>query len=126
VDICIFVKKLILWSKRLLQTLLSYATCFIYRAAAFFNKINLYPHSSYYLRNTVKLIFRSSFIIEEYLYPINLRDVKQKAPLNRRFAYLGSARSSAQSSTYRGSAQSSAQSSIYGGSAQSSIYKGSA
>jgi len=49
----------------------------------FFNEINLHPHSSYYLRNTVKLIRGSSSIINKYIYFISPHNVKQKAPLNR-------------------------------------------
>ena len=55
------------------------------KSSTFFNEINLHPYSSYYLRNTIKLIRRSSSIIDEYLYPISPRDVKQKAPPNRRY-----------------------------------------
>jgi len=80
ISLTFFVKKLILWSERLCQRFLSDATYFVYRAVTFFNEINLHPHSSYYLRNTVKLIRRSSSIIDEYIYPISPRDVKQKAP----------------------------------------------
>jgi len=39
------------------------------------NKINLYPYNSYYLRNTVKLIRRSSFIIDKYIYSVRLHDI---------------------------------------------------
>ena len=84
ISLTFFVKKLILWSERLSQTLLSDATCFVCRAVTFFNKINLHPHSSYYLGNTVKLIRGSSSIIDGYPYPISPRDVKQKAPPNGR------------------------------------------
>ena len=63
ISLTFFIKKLILWSKRLLQGFLGDLTCFIYRAVTFFNEINLPPHNSYYLRNTVKLICRSSSII---------------------------------------------------------------
>jgi len=82
ISLTFFVKKLILWSERLFQTLLSDATYFVYRAVTFFNEIDLHPYSSYYLKNTVKLIRRSSSIINKYLYPISPRDVKQKAPPN--------------------------------------------
>jgi len=80
ISLTFFVKKLILWSERLCQRFLSDAAYFVCRAVTFFNEINLHPHSSYYLRNTVKLIRRSSSIIDEYIYPISPRDVKQKAP----------------------------------------------
>ena len=134
ISLTFFVKKLILWSEGLSRRFLSDATYFICRAVTFFNEINLHPHNSYYLRNTIKLIYRSSSIIDKYLYPISPRNVKQKAPPNGRFACLGSARSSAYGgsarcsayggsarsfarSSARSSAQSSAQSSAYGGSA---------
>ena len=42
----------------------------------FFNEINLHPYSSYYLRNTVKLIRRSSSIIDKYIYPISPCNIK--------------------------------------------------
>jgi len=82
ISLTFFVKKLILWSKRLFQRFLSDPTLFVCRAVTFFNEINLHPHSSYYLRNTVKLIRGSSSIINKYIYLISPRDVKQKAPLN--------------------------------------------
>ena len=63
ISLTFFVKKLILWSKGLFQPFLSDATLFIYRAVTFFNEINLHPYNSYYLRNTIKLIYRSSSII---------------------------------------------------------------
>ena len=84
ISLTLFVKRLILWSEVLFQRFLSDATLFVCRAVTFFNEINLRPHNSYYLRNTVKLIRRSSSIIDEYIYPISPRDVG-------RFAYLGSA-----------------------------------
>jgi hypothetical protein len=64
ISLTFFVKKLILWSERLSRDLLSGPTCFIYRTITFFNEINLRPHNSYYLRNTVKLIRRSGSIID--------------------------------------------------------------
>ena len=97
----LFVKRLILWSEGLSQGLLGNLTCFVCKAVTFFNEIDLHPYNSYYLRNTIKLIRRSSSIIDEYIYPISPRDVKQKTPPNGRFACLGSARSS----VYRGSAR---------------------
>jgi len=78
ISLTFFVKKLILWSKGLSQGFLGDLTCFVYRAVTFFNKIDLHPHNSYYLRNTVKLIRRSSSIIDEYIYPISPCDIKQK------------------------------------------------
>ena len=75
ISLTFFVKKLILWSERLSQTLLSDATCFVCRAVTFFNEIDLYPHSSYHLRNTIKLIRRSSSIIDEYIYSVRLHDI---------------------------------------------------
>ena len=75
----LFVKRLILWSEVLFQHFLSDVTLFVCRAVTFFNEINLHPHNSYYFRNTVKLIRRSSSIIDEYIYPISPRDVEQKA-----------------------------------------------
>src|ERR1700733_3467968 len=83
ISLTFFVKKLILWSEGLLQCFLSDPTLFICRAVTFLNEINLPPHNSYYLRNTVKLIRRSSSIINKYIYPISPRDVKQKAPAER-------------------------------------------
>ena len=50
-------------SEGLSQGFLGGPTCFIYRAVTFFNKINLYLHNSYRLRNTIKLICRSGSII---------------------------------------------------------------
>jgi hypothetical protein len=85
ISLTFFVKKLILWSERLFQHFLSDPTLFICGAVTFLNKINLTPHNSYYLINTVKLIRRSSSIIDQYIYPITPRDVKQKAPPNGRF-----------------------------------------
>jgi len=75
ISLTFFIKKLILWSKRLFQTLLSNATYFIYRAVTFFNEINLHSYNSYYLRNTTKLIRRSSSIINEYIYSVRLHDI---------------------------------------------------
>ena len=49
---------------------------FIYIAVTFFNKINLHPYCSYYLRNTIKSIRRNSSIINKYLYPISPCDIK--------------------------------------------------
>src|SRR6266571_4791546 len=91
ISLTFLVKKLILWSEGLSQDFLSGPTCFVCRAVTFFNEIDLHLHNSYYLRNTIKLIRRSSSIIDQYIYPISSRDVKQKAPPNGRFAYLGSA-----------------------------------
>jgi hypothetical protein len=85
ISLTFFVKKLILWSERLFQHFLSDPTLFICGAVTFLNKINLTPHNSYYLINTVKLIRRSSSIIDQYIYPITPRDVKQKAPPYGRF-----------------------------------------
>jgi len=82
ISLTFFVKKLILWSEGLSQGLLGGLTCFICRAVTFFNKINLHPHNSYYLRNTIKLIRRTGSIINKYLYLISPRDIKQKAPPN--------------------------------------------
>jgi len=65
ISLTFFVKKLILWSERLFQTLLSDPTLFVCKAVTFFNEIDLYPYNSYYFRNTVKLIRRSSSIIDE-------------------------------------------------------------
>jgi hypothetical protein len=62
ISLTFFVKKLILWSEGLFQRFLSDATLFVCRAVTFFNKINLHPYNSYYLRNTVKLICRISSI----------------------------------------------------------------
>ena len=75
ISLTFFVKKLILWSERLFQTLLSDATYFVCRAVTFFNEINLHPHNSYHLRNTTKLIRRSSSIIDEYIYSVRLHDI---------------------------------------------------
>ena len=75
ISLTFFVKKLILWSEGLSQGLLGNPTCFIYRAVTFFNEINLHPHNSYYLRNTIKLIRRSSSIIDEYIYLVRLYDI---------------------------------------------------
>ena len=77
-----FVKKLILWSEGLFQRFLSNATLFVCRAVTFFNEIDLHPHNSHHLRNTIKLIRRSGSIINEYLYSISPCDVKQKASPN--------------------------------------------
>ena len=63
ISLTFFVKKLILWSEGLSQHLLSGPTYFVCRAVTFFNKIDLYPHNSYHLRNTIKLIRKSSYII---------------------------------------------------------------
>ena len=82
ISLTFFVKKLILWSKGLSQRFLSDATYFICRAVTFLNEIDLPPHNSYYLRNTIKLIRRSSSIINEFIYPISPCNVKQKAPPN--------------------------------------------
>ena len=83
ISLTLFVKRLILWSEGLSQGLLGDPTCFVYKTVTFFNKIDLYPHNSYYLINTIKLTCRSSSIINKYIYPISLRDVKQKVLLNR-------------------------------------------
>jgi hypothetical protein len=76
ISLTFFIKKLILWSEGLLQDLLSGPTYFVYRAVTFFNEINLYPYNSYHLRNTVKLIRRSSSIIDQYIYPISPYNIK--------------------------------------------------
>ena len=110
ISLTLFVKRLILWSEGLFQCFLSDPTLLVCRAVTFFNEIDLYFHNSHHLRNTVKLIRRSSSIIDEYIYPIGPRNVKQKAPPNGRFACLGSAWSSARSSA-RSSAWSPARSS---------------
>jgi len=75
ISLTFFVKKLILWSERLSQGFLGDPTCFVCRAVTFFNEIDLPPHNSYYLRNTVKLIRRSSSIIDEYIYSVRLYDI---------------------------------------------------
>ena len=62
-----FVKKLILWSEGLFQPFLSDATLFVCKAVTFFNEIDLHPYNSYYLRNTLKLIHRSSSIVDQLL-----------------------------------------------------------
>jgi len=67
ISLTFFVKKLILWSERLFQTLLSDATYFVYRAVTFFNEINLHPYNSYFLRSIIKLIRRTSSIIDQLL-----------------------------------------------------------
>jgi hypothetical protein len=67
ISLTFFVKKLILWSEGLFQTLLSDATYFVYRAVTFFNEINLHPYSSYFLRSIIKLICRTSSIIDQLL-----------------------------------------------------------
>jgi len=54
-------------SEGLSRDLLSDPTYFICRAVAFFNGINLHPHNSYYFGNIIKIIRRSSFIIDELL-----------------------------------------------------------
>jgi len=63
ISLTIFVKM----AERLSQRFLSDATYSVYRAVTFFNKINLHPYNSYYLRNTIKLIYRSSSIIDKLL-----------------------------------------------------------
>ena len=80
----LFVKRLILWSEGLSQYLLSDATYFVCRVVTFFNEINLHPHNSYYLRNTIKSICKSSSIIDEYIYSVRLHDIWWKAPPNGR------------------------------------------
>ena len=75
ISLTFFVKKLILWSERLSQGFLGDPTCFVCRAITFFNEIDLPPHNSYYLRNTVKLIRRSSSIIDKYIYSVRLYDI---------------------------------------------------
>jgi len=75
ISLTFFVKKLILWSERLSQGFLGDPTYFVYRAVTFFNEINLPPYNSYYLRNTVKLIRRSSSIIDKYIYSVRLYDI---------------------------------------------------
>jgi hypothetical protein len=75
ISLTFFVKKLILWSEGLSQCLLSDATYFVCKAVTFFNEINLHPHNSYHLRNTIKLIRRSSSIIDEYIYSVRLHDI---------------------------------------------------
>jgi len=75
ISLTFFVKKLILWSERLSQGFLGDPTCFVCRAVTFFNEINLPPHNSYHLRNTVKLIRRSSSIIDKYIYSVRLYDI---------------------------------------------------
>ena len=80
ISLTLFVKRLILWSEGLSQGLLGDPTYFVYRVVTFFNEIDLHPHNRYYLRNTIKLIRRSSSIIDEYIYLISPRDVKRKAP----------------------------------------------
>ena len=75
ISLTFFVKKLILWSEGLSQGFLGDPTCFVYRAVTFFNEIDLHPHNSYHLRNTIKLIRRSSSIIDEYIYSVRLHDI---------------------------------------------------
>ena len=75
ISLTFFVKKLILWSERLSQGFLGDPTYFVYRAVTFFNEINLPPYNSYYLRNTVKLIRRSSSIIDKYIYSVRLYNI---------------------------------------------------
>ena len=82
ISLTLFVKRLILWSEGLSQGLLGGPALFVCRAVTFFNEIDLHFHNSHYLRNTVKLIRRSSSIIDEYIYPIGPRNVEQKAPPN--------------------------------------------
>ena len=50
------------WSEELSRGLLGDATYFVCGAVAFLNEIDPPPHNSYHLRNTVKLIRRSSSI----------------------------------------------------------------
>ena len=50
--------------------------CLYINAVTFFNKIDLHPYNSYYLKNTIKLIRKSSSIINKYIYPISPRDIK--------------------------------------------------
>ena len=67
ISLTFFVKKLILWSERLFQTLLSDATCFVCRAVTFFNKIvkAIYIRSRAVYR--LKIIARTSSIIDQLL-----------------------------------------------------------
>ena len=57
------------------QCFLSDPTWFVCKAVTFFNEIDLHPHNSYYLRNTIKLIRRSSSVIDEYIYSVRLHDI---------------------------------------------------
>src|SRR6266436_8417612 len=67
ISLTFFVKKLILWSKRLSQHLLSDATYFIYRVVTFFNEIvkAIYIRSRAIYR--LKIIARTSSIIDRLL-----------------------------------------------------------
>jgi len=75
ISLTFFVKKLILWSERLSQGFLGKLTCFVCRVVTFFNEIDLHLYNSYHLRNTVKLICRSSSIIDKYIYSVSLHDI---------------------------------------------------
>src|SRR6266705_4658 len=75
ISLTFFVKKLILWSEGLSQCFLSNPALFICKAITFFNEIDLHPHNSYLPRNTIKLIRRSSSIIDEYIYSACLHDI---------------------------------------------------
>ena len=67
ISLTFFVKKLILWSEGLSRGLLSDTTYFVYRAVTFFNEIDLHPHNSSYIKNIVKIIRRTSSIIDQLL-----------------------------------------------------------
>jgi hypothetical protein len=75
ISLTFFVKKLILWSEGLSQCFLSDPALFVCKAITFFNEIDLHPHNSYHPRNTIKLIRRSSSIIDEYIYSVRLHDI---------------------------------------------------
>jgi hypothetical protein len=75
ISLTFFIKKLILWSEGLSRRFLSDATYFVCRAVTFSNEIDLHPYNSYYLRNTIKMIRRSSSIIDKYIYSVRLHDI---------------------------------------------------
>ena len=58
---------MILWSEGLSQGFLGDPTCFVCRVVTFFNESDLYPHNSFYIKNIIKLIYRTSFIINRFL-----------------------------------------------------------
>src|ERR1700722_14167861 len=67
ISLTFFVKKLILWAERLSQTLLSDATCFICRAVTFFNEIIKTIHVRSRAVYRLKIIARTSSIIDRLL-----------------------------------------------------------
>ena len=67
ISLTFFVKKLILWSERLSQGFLGDPTCFVCRAVTFFNEIVKATHIRSGAAYKLKIIARTSSIIDQLL-----------------------------------------------------------